>query len=116
MTSKLTLDQVNSNKFIKLWFLLKLFIISIALTSLVYYFSYNEFFEYNSDYKSLYNLSYVFLDVSLKFLIFGSISLFIFCILFQNCITTISKITHSIIIYIVYSKSFHFFINTYYIR
>ena len=90
----ITLDQVNSNKFIKLWFLLKLFIISIVLTSLVYYFSYNEFFEYNSDYKSLYNLSYVLLDVSLKFLIFGSISLFIFCILFQN-----QKILQELIIY-----------------
>ena len=89
-----TLDQVNSNKFIKYWFLLKLFIISIILTSLVYYFSYNEFFEYNSDYKSLYNLSYVLLDVSLKFLIFGSISLFIFCILFQN-----QKILQELIIY-----------------
>jgi O-antigen/teichoic acid export membrane protein len=90
----ITLDQVNSNKFIKLWFLLKLFIISIVLTSLVYYFSYNEFFEYNSDYKSLYNLSYILLDVSLKFLIFGSISLFIFCILFQN-----QKILQELIIY-----------------
>lgn len=89
-----TLDQVNSNKFIKYWFLFKLFLISIILSTLVYYFSYNAFFDYNSNYKSLYNLSYIVLDVSLKFLIFGSISLFIFCILFQN-----QKIWQELIIY-----------------
>ena len=80
----ITLDQVNSNKFIKLLFLLKLFIISFILTSLVYFFSYNEFFEYNSNYKNLFNLFLIAMDLFFKFSIFSSISLILFSFLFKN--------------------------------
>ena len=90
----ITLDQVNSNKFIKYWFLLKLLIISITLTSLVYYFSYNEFFEYNSNYKNLFNLSLIAMDLIFKFLIFSSTSLILFSFLFKN-----QKIWQELIIY-----------------
>lgn len=80
----ITLDQVNSNKNIKLFFLLKLFIISIILTSLVYFFSYNQFFEYNNNYKNLFNLSIIAMDLIFKFLIFLSTSLILFSFLFKN--------------------------------